>query len=246
MNQQDLSENVKKDIEDQSLEILGSIQDDIIVIGGWGARAHLGKNHYRFTLDVDGVTDKTTLEGLHKVLSTYGFKEEIVEWGIKFFKKYEPNVDISPDDKPTVDITELRIEISPPRIKESNTHHYFDFSLTDFDTVEMHYHNREGSVMARVPPIEDMAAVKLGLPVGYKHNHDAAMLLKFSDVEEVIDSIKKNDDWADLVLRRMPKLKGRIKDKGRHENTLASKAGLDIKEHIRRLEHIERELKKKP
>ncbi len=244
MNQQDLSENVQKDIEDQSLEILKSIKDDIIVIGGWGARAHLGKSHHRFTLDVDGVTDEKTLQGLHKVLSTYGFKEVKVNWGIKFFKKYEPNVDITPDEKPLVDDVELRIEISPPRIKESNTPHYFDFSLTDYETVEIQYHNREGSVKARVPPSEDIAAVKLGLPVSYKHNHDAAMLLLVSDIEKVVKSIQKNDDWADLVLRRMPKLKGRIRQRERFENRLANRAGLDIKEHIKRLEYIESELKK--
>ncbi len=244
MNQEELSEAVKKDIEDQSLEILETIKDSIIVIGGWGVRAHLGKGHHRFTLDVDGVTDKTTLKGLHKVLASFGFKEEVVDWGIKFFKKYEPNVDINPDEKPLVDVVELRIEISPPRIQESSTPHYFDFSLTDYEAVEIRYHNRDGSIIARVPSIEDMAAVKLGLPVSYKHNYDAAMLLKNSDIENVIKSIRENDDWASLVLRRMPKLKGRIRERGRLDNKLAFNAGLNIKEHIKRLEYIESELKK--
>ena len=72
----------------------------------------------------------------------------------------------------------------------------------------------------------------------YKHNHDAAMLLRISDVDKVIQSIRSNDDWASLVLRRMPKLKGRISQSGRLENTLALAAGLDIKQHIRTLEHI--------
>jgi hypothetical protein len=88
-----------------------------------------------------------------------------------------------------------------------------------------------------------MAAVKLGLPVDYKHNHDAAMLLINSDVGKVIQSIKSNDDWASLVLRRMPKLKGRIAQSGQIENTLALAAGLDIKEHIRVLEMIEEGLR---
>ena len=95
---------------------------------------------------------------------------------------------------------------------------------------------------AQVPPLEDMTAVKLGLPVDYKHNHDAAMLLRISDVEKVIQSIKSNDDWASLVLRRMPKLKGRISQSGRIENTLALNAGLNIKEHIKTLEYIEAQI----
>ncbi len=87
--------------------------------------------------------------------------------------------------------------------------------------------------------IEHMTAVKLGLPVDYKHNHDAAMLLWKSDVDKVVQAIKSNDDWGSLVLRRMPKLKGRINQPGRIENTLAVAAGLNVRHHINTLELIE-------
>jgi hypothetical protein len=55
----------------------------------------------------------------------------------------------------------------------------------------------------------------------------------------VIQAIKSNDDWAELVLRRLPKLKGRIKQPGRVENTLAIAAGLDIRQRIKNLKLIE-------
>lgn len=243
MNLESLSETVKKDIEDQSLEILEKIASRVVVIGGWGVRAHLGGGHHRHTLDVDGVTDEGILDELRGLFNSMGFDEKPVEWGIKFFKKYVPGVEIPEGMEALIDELELRIDISPPRIQEHDTHHYFEFSLTDFETKEIQYHNEEKSVKVRVPPLEHMTAVKLGLPVGYKHNHDAAMLLQKSDIDKVIQVIKSNDDWASLVLRRMPKLKGRIKQPGRIENTLAIAAGLDVRRHIKALELIEERLR---
>ena len=49
--------------------------------------------------------------------------------------------------------------------------------------------------------------MKLGLPADYRNNHDVAMLLRLCDADEVLRVIRANDDWAGLVLRRMPKLK---------------------------------------
>ena len=88
-----------------------------------------------------------------------------------------------------------------------------------------------------------MAAVKLGLPVDYKNNYDAAMLLIRCDIDRVIQVIQDNDDWAEMVLRRMPKLKGRILQAGSIEKTLAFAAGLNIKAHIQKLDQIEIALK---
>ena len=243
MNLESMSEAVKEDIEDQSLEILEKIASRILVIGGWGARAHLGEGHHRYTLDVDGVTDEETLGELQELLTSMGFNEDSVEWGIIFFKKYVPGVDVPGGMEALIDGMELRIEISPPRIQEHDTHHYFEFSLTEFEILEIPYHSKGESVKVQAPPLEHMTAVKLGLPVDYKHNHDAAMLLRKSDVDKVIQTIKSNDDWASLVLRRMPKLKGRIAQTGRIENILALAAGLDVRQHIRTLELIEEGLK---
>ncbi|MDG6221475.1 MAG: hypothetical protein QCI38_08530, partial [Candidatus Thermoplasmatota archaeon] len=124
MNLEELTETVKKDVEDQSLEILESIASRIVVIGGWGVRAHLGTGHHRYTLDVDGVADEATLLELRKEFAARGFEEAKVEWGIKFTKKYEPLVEVPSGDRFIVQELELRIEISPPRIKERRTHHH--------------------------------------------------------------------------------------------------------------------------
>ncbi len=243
MNLEQLPKQVKEDIEDQSLEILEMITPQIVVIGAWGVRAHLGAEHQRYTLDVDGVTDEKSLDELRGLFKSMGFNEETAKWGIKFFKKYSPKVEVPDDLKELINKIEIRMEISPPKIKEYDTHHYFEFRLTEFDIKEIPYHLKNESVKVRVPPLEEMTAVKLGLPVDYKNNHDAAMLLRISDVDKVIMSIESNDDWASLVLRRMPKLKGRISQAGRLENTLALAARLNIKEHVRKLQRIENAIK---
>jgi len=242
MNIEDLPKPLKDDIEDQSLEILERISGDIVVIGGWGVRAHLGVGHRRYTLDVDGVTDNKTLGLLRDRLVGIGLDANHTEWGIQFVKRYIPCVDIPDAVKANVEMIQLRIEISGPRISEYSTPHYFEFSLTETEIKEIPYHNRDGIVKVKVPPIEHMTAVKLGLPVDYKNNFDAVMLLQKSDVDKVVLAIKNNDDWGEMILRRMPKLKGRIAQSGRLENTLAIAAGIDVRRHISILEQIEKQL----
>jgi len=239
MNLEQFPTDIKNDIEDQSLYILDKIKDRIIVIGGWAVRAHLGENHHRYTLDVDGVTDEKNMEVIREEMEGYGFEDHHPEWGIQFQKKYEPNITVPEALGEEVDKIQIRIEISEPRITEHSIHHFFEFSLTDFEIKGIPFHDGRGEVKVRVPPIEHMAAVKLGLPVDYKNNHDMAMLLQRSDIELVIIAIRENDDWREIVLRRMPKLKGRISQSGQMENTLALAAGLNIKEHIRRLNIID-------
>lgn len=244
MNLEQFPTEIKNDIEDQSLSILDRIKDKIIVIGGWAVRAHLGEGHHRYTLDVDGVVEKEDMTGIKEELEEHGFEANHPEWGIQFLKSYEPNVSIPESLREEVEKIQIRIEISEPRITEFQTPHFFEFSLTDFEVKGIPFHDGRGEVMAKVPPIEHMTAVKLGLPVDYKNNHDAAMLLQRSDIGLVIKAIRENDDWREMVLRRMPKLKGRISQSGQLENTLALAAGLNIKEHIRRLDIIEEALKK--
>lgn len=243
MNIEQFPEDLKNDIEDQSLSIFERIKDDIIVIGGWAVRAHLGEGHHRYTLDVDGVTDKETQERIKGELVELGFEANDPEWGIQFLKTYEPSVDVPVTISKEVEKVQIRIELSEPRIYESNTPHYFEFSLTDFETKELPFHNGDKTVIAKVPSIEQMAAVKLGLPVDYKNNHDVAMMLQICDISQVIENILDNDDWREMVNKRMPKLRGRIAQKGQLENTLAIAAGLNIKEHIRKLNSIEEALK---
>ncbi len=242
MNLEDFPEKIKEDIEDQSLSILEFIKNDIIVIGGWAVRALVGKKHGRYTLDIDGVTDEKNLANISKKLKNVGLNICRKEWGIQFYQKYRPSVDISKKIDNEVNKIELRIEISGPRIKESESDHYFEFSLTEYEKKEISYHFKNKKISFYVPCAEDMAAVKLGLPVDYKNNYDAQMLLTICDVEKVIRIIKSNDNWKEMVERRMPKIIGRLSDRDRIEHILALNRGIDIKKQIILLKEIRNKL----
>lgn len=245
MNLEEFPEYIKKDVEDQSLAILEIIIDDIIVIGGWAVRALVGERHARYTLDIDGIVAEKKMLEIKKKLEDADLKYRKSEWGIEFHKKYEPEVKIAHKKlRERANEVELRIELSGPRIKEFQTHHYFEFSLSDYVTREIHFHYKDSKITVMVPLAESMAAVKLGLPVDYKNNFDSAVLLQNCHIDEVIETIKKNDDWYEMVLRRIPKLKGRIKDPGRLENMLSINAGINIKDYIRKLEYVESNLRR--
>jgi hypothetical protein len=243
MNLEEFPEPIKKDIEDQSLSILEHVAADIIVIGGWAVRALTGDTHGRYTFDIDGVTKQTTMKKVVSILESLGMKERKSDWGIQFYQKYKPQVKIPKAIQKEIDDLELRIEISGPRIKESQTHHYFEFSLTESICREIQYHEKKGKVNVTVPSAEQMTAVKLGLPVDYKNNFDSQVLLEICNVETVIEIIKSNDDWSEMVLRRIPKLIGRLRDKERLEHILAINNGINIKEHIKTMKYIEDKLK---
>ena len=88
-----------------------------------------------------------------------------------------------------------------------------------------------------------MGAVKLGLPVDYKNNFDAQVLLELCDVEKVIEVIQENDDWAEMVIRRIPKLIGRLQNSDRLEHILVINSGINIKDHVKILKYIEGKLR---
>jgi hypothetical protein len=243
MNIEEFPEPIKKDIEDQSLSILEHITDDIIVIGGWAVRALTGDKHGRYTLDIDGVTEQTTMKKVEPILTSLGMDGRKSDWGIQFYQHYQPKIKVTEDIRKEIENLELRIEISGPRIKESQTHHFFEFSLTEFLEREIQYHMKKEKVKVRVPPAEYMTAVKLGLPVDYKNNFDSQVLLEICNVEKVVEIIKSNDDWSEMVLRRIPKLIGRLSDNSRLEHILAINKGINIKEHIKTMKSIENKLK---
>jgi hypothetical protein len=242
MNLEDYPDGIKEDIEDQSLEILGSISEDIIVIGGWAVRALLQSRHARYTLDVDGITKTRKIVAVGKKLEALGLKGRRAEWGVQYFRKYTPGVGILGPAKTIPNDIELRIEISGQRIKEKHTHHFFEFDLDEYEKGSIPYHSGKGSVQVKIPPARVMAAVKLGLPADYKNNFDAAALLRIADIDEVIRTIKSNDDWRDVVIRRIPKLIGRISMSDDLAHILAVNAGIDIRGYARKLKEIEKQL----
>lgn len=241
MDFHELPVEVKHDIEDQSLSVLEMVKDDVIVIGGWAVRALVGEAHLRLTWDVDGVVEED-FERVRSRLTGAGMRPLAQDWGIQFHRKYEPGVEIREDEvRETVDRLELRIELSEPRMREIDTHHFFEFDLTQVLMRDIPYH--AGSrVPVRVPPLETLAANKLGLPPDAKNNFDIAVLLESADLDRVIDSIRASDDWHEMVLRRMARRKGRIGNPSGWENILADDAGIDLRSLLGKLDYIERAL----
>jgi len=241
MNIEAFPREIKEDIEDQSLELLANINTDIVVIGGWAVRGLVGEKHGRYTLDIDAVASKDNRERIKEILISKDMHPTKADWGIKYFKQYEPEVEI-PE---SIDISgvQLRIEISGPRITELRTPHYFEFSLKEYVRRTIAFHKNSETVDIIVPPVEHMAAVKLGLPVDYKNNFDSVMLLQLCEIQDVVEVIRKNDHWGEMVLRRMPKLIGRISKRNSTAYMLATNIGVDVKIYIGKLKEIESSLK---
>lgn len=244
MNLQQLPREVRMDIEDQSLTLLRNFNEHIIVIGGWAVRALAGEKHARTTLDIDGVASAENLEMVKKKVEELGLECRDADWGVQLFKDYKPVMEITNEDaRQAVREVELRIEIFGNRIQELDSHHYFEFDLEDWVMKEIEFHNADATITLRVPPARTMAAAKLGLPADYKNNFDAAVLLQICEVDEVIATIESTDDWREMVLRRIPKLRGRMSIPERLENILSLRAGVDIDAYIDTLDYIENKLK---
>ena len=238
MNLQDYPTRIKNDIEDCSLHLLSLIKDCIVVIGGWGVRAYVKKNHGRYTLDIDAVADEKGLQQTKSILSRQGLFCRNTDWGFQLYKSYEPSFHLNKQEKNLV-FPELRVEISGPRITESETSHYFEFSLTEYKTKNVHFHTSNKSILIHVPPVEDLAAVKLGLPADYKNIFDSLVLLQHCKIEDVVAVMIRNDSWDEMVLRRLPKYIGRLNDRNSLVHRLAVNAEFDIKKSKKKLVNIQ-------
>ena len=173
-------------------------------------------------------------------------KNQKAAWGIKFYTKYnaphELYRNLDTDVKDIIDNLELRIEISPPRMYESLTHHYFEFDVND--TVEKYVtaHGSNRQFKIKVPSVESLTANKLGLPGDYKNRFDVGVLLHLCDMDKLFEIIEKTDDWKDLIKRRLIKAIGRTKNKEDIARLLLVNAEVNIEKHIRQLKTIERDL----
>lgn len=245
VNVEQLPQQIRDDVEDQSIHILQQIQQHIVVIGGWAVRSYISKDiikYARYTLDVDAVATQQNIETVHDVLIGQGFDfSDEEDWGIRFYKTYHPTPEISYDPVLIKDL-QIRIEISQPRIHEIDTPHYFEFDLNKTNKNTITSHGKHQFVQAIVPEIEYLAANKLGLPADYKNRYDAAILLLSSNFQQVIQIIQKTDNWGEMVLRRLPKFIGRSKDKGDVANLLLKRANVNIQKYIDQLYAIQQKL----
>jgi hypothetical protein len=240
MNLQEFPKIVKEDVEDQSLSILEMVKDDIIVVGGWAVRALVDERHARYTLDVDGVVAEERLSEVWKKIEDTGLEPEKMDWGTRFFRKYEPGVEITDRNvSEQARRLQIRIDISGPRIPQRDTEHYFEFSLDDFVLKELGFHGKKSNVTVKVPPARTLAASKLGLPRHFKHRFDSAVLLEICDVDEVIETIRRTDAWYEMVLKTIPKQKGRMARAETWEEAAFLNAGISARDYVRKLEYIE-------
>lgn len=238
MNVKRIPIDVRNDIEDRSLGILEAVADLVVVIGGWAVRAVLGEQHGRFSLDVDAVAGPREIDRLQNILGNMGFDLLRTDWGVRMFAPYVPGVDVDGLDHDVLEGIEMRVEVSGPRMYDVGRDHYFEFPLEEVETRRLPYHDQDREVSVKVPTCERLAANKLGLPVDFKNNYDAAMLLAVADVDRVVEIILDTDDWREMVLRRRPKQMGRFRQRGRIERVLAKNAGLDIDGYIKNLKRI--------
>lgn len=238
MNIERIPSEVRDDIEDQSLGILEAVADHVVVIGGWAVRAVLGPVHGRFSLDVDAVASPEGIDRLRGILGDMGFELLRTDWGIRMFTPYEPRVGVKDLEPDVLEGIEIRVEVSGPRMYDVETRHFFEFPIEETESRSIPYHGHDRDVAMTVPTRERLAANKLGLPVDFKNNYDAAMLLAVANVDRVIEIILATDDWRDMVLRRGPKQIGRFRQSGRIERVLARNADLDIDGYIRDLRRI--------
>ena len=244
MNVARIPPEVRNDIEDQSLAILERISDHVVVIGGWAVRAVLGPVHGRFSLDVDGVAAAEDIDLVRQVLWDTGFDVVRTDWGYRMYEVYEPRVDVGDRDPEVLEGIEIRVEVSEPRMYDVQTGHYYEFPLEETERRTLRYHGDDRELSITVPTCERLAGNKLGLPVDFKNNYDAAMLLAVADVDRVVEIILGTDDWREMVLRRGPKQIGRFRQSGRIERVLAREAGLDVEGYVRTLRRIHEAIRK--
>ncbi len=244
VNIEQLPQQIRDDVEDQSLDILQQIQQHIVVIGGWAVRSYTAKSleHARYTLDVDAVATPKNIKIVNDLLvkENLMFSEE-KDWGIQFYKPYRPSSKVSCTPSFFKDI-QIRIEISPPRIHEMDAVHYFEFDLEKTTKKIVVSHGKHRPVQATVPEIEYLAANKLGLPADYKNRYDAAVLLTGSNFCKIIEIIKKTDNWEKIVLRHLPKFIGRTNDRGDIAHILLRQANISIPKYLTQLRAVQQKL----
>jgi hypothetical protein len=243
LNLEQLPEPIAEDIEVQSLALLETVRDRVVVIGGWGVRAWTHEIATRNTMDVDGVAKREDMGSITRTLREEGLLAASQgDWGVRFHKRYSPSmreaeeaVGQSPDFLREI---ELRIEVSQPRIYEKRTPHYFEFDLGRAVWKRISSRRNTTSTECRVADISELAANKIGLPADYKNIFDLALLLDRCPMDNVVRIIKSTDDWKDVVLRRIPKIIGRVQREDSMANMLMKAFGIDIDGFVQSVERI--------
>jgi len=209
----DLPEEIKRHIEDESLNVVEKLRASsisFILIGGWAARAIAGADHDRYTFDVDGVLGSNSdFERIAEILGDEGMEATRFDWGQTYSKrlKLPPNLTQKLDDeqKDLVSRTKIKLELSTSRIYSADSKHFFEFRMDK--TREMEINARSGrSVRATVALPQYVIASKLGIS-DWKNIYDVGLLYKKTTVDDLVQVIESSDDWRGLVRRKIVRFK---------------------------------------
>ncbi|MCJ2519994.1 MAG: hypothetical protein LN412_03485 [Candidatus Thermoplasmatota archaeon] len=237
LNIEQLPEAIREDIEIQSLGLLSAVKDVLVIIGGWGARAWTHHIATRNTLDVDAITRPEDLRSISRAFRAQGMAaDEEDDWGVSFHKMYIPSTNEAIEEaeqlKEVIEEVQLRVDVSRPKIYEKRTPHYFEFNPKKGVIKKIATRGSSASVECRVANSHELAANKAGLPADYKNIFDLALLLSESDLDEVVRIITSTDDWSSMVLRRVPKIVGRVQRDDNMAHILLRSFNIGIDEFV--------------
>lgn len=233
----DLPEEVKSALEHRSLELLKHVVKDIVVVGGWAARAWGGKTHLRYTYDIDGVADEEGLEKAHEKLTDLKLSPQKTEWG--YIYTSPSRVRGAPDD------ILIKIELSPLKIYDIDGVHYFSFDMKRVKQKIVESIDGKFKMEITVPEVEYLTVNKLGLAASFKNEYDVGTLIGMCDVHKLVEIIQATNRWRGRVLERAPVMLNHLKSPSSIPHRELSKT-IDVDQACERIERVLAALRTSP
>lgn len=178
-----LEKSEEINLEDASLKDLSIIEDEtkkfgfnLVLIGGYAARAYTKPRSWRFTKDIDFVTTKKDLTALHGVFKLLEYSYEKTEFGVKGRKK--------------INKSSIELHVSVGKVIDLSTGKEYPlpddiFSNSKKITIEPSSEENKGlKITMMVAPVEDIVIMKL-LTERIKDKFDAIAI--------IVDSFEKMD-----------------------------------------------------
>ena len=209
----DLPEEIKRHIEDESLNVVEKLRASsisFILIGGWAARAIGGVDHDRYTFDVDGVLGSNSdFDAIAVILSDEGMEVTKFHWGQTYSRRLKLPLNLtqklSGEQRDLVSKSKIKLELSTSRIYSADSKYFFDFRMDE--SRELEINTRSGrSVRAAVALPQYVVASKLGIS-DWKNIYDVGVLHKKTTVGELVQVIDSSDNWKELVRRKIVRFK---------------------------------------
>jgi hypothetical protein len=213
MSLHDLPEEIKRHIEDESLNVVEKLRASsipFILIGGWASRAIGGADHDRYTFDVDGVLgSKSDFDTIAVILSDEGMEVTKFDWGQTYSRRLKLplnlNQNLSGEQRDLVSKSKIKLELSTSRIYSADGKYFFEFRMDK--SRELEINTRSGrSIRAAVALPQYVIASKLGIS-DWKNIYDVGVLHKKITVGELVQVIESSDNWKELVRRKIVRFK---------------------------------------